>query len=213
MKTILKSACRLSMLTFVSLVLSFLGACSTSLKLPPKSKDMEKVYLLKYLTWGHHSLAFYRNGHLTEFTYGDWELFALNKRDSWTAFKNMTFFTPGALGRKSVALEAGDSICDKFKGCVQIVPFMAPKAKVSELWNRLQKLYEQNAQTEVYNENEEVFFVKYDRPYWGFHNCNHELADWLEEIGGEVSGKIFYNPRFIEGMSPRQAPITYFSKD
>jgi hypothetical protein len=191
----------------LTLVLNLLSACSTKLKLPAQTQQMETVYLLKYSTWGHHSLAFYKTGILTEFTYGDWELFALNKRDWWTGWKNMTFLTQGALGRKSTPWNPGEPLCGKFKDCEIAVPFSAPADKVSALLSRLQNAYENNAATAVYNELEEVYFVKYAVSYWIFHNCNHELADWLEMIDVEVTGKLFYKPDFIAGMEPKPEPI------
>jgi hypothetical protein len=184
-----------------------LAACSTKLKLPATTPDMTKIYLIKYSTWGHHSLAFYNEGLLTEFTYGDWELFALNKRDPWTAVKNMTFLTQGCMGKKTTAWKPGDTICDRFKNCEMAVSFFAPADKVKKLKIKLQNSYDANYETEYYNPDEGVYFVKYDVRYWVFHNCNHELADWLELIGADVSGRIFYKPDFIGGMTPGQRPI------
>ncbi|MCB1760427.1 MAG: hypothetical protein KDI68_11700 [Gammaproteobacteria bacterium] len=169
---------------------------------------MEAVYLLKYSTWGHHSLAFYHNQMLTEYTYGDWELFALNRRDAWTAWKNMTFLTQGALGRKSIFLKSGDSICERFIGCESVAQFLAPAEKVRLLEQKLQKDYLLNIETEVFNSKEGVFFVKHEVPYWGFHNCNHQLVEWLEFLGAKVSGRVLYDPRLIEGMVPKQKSIT-----
>ncbi|MEH6345391.1 MAG: hypothetical protein V7785_09920 [Bermanella sp.] len=190
--------------------LFLLGACSTSLKLPLQSTSMTqmtKVYLLKYSTWGHHSLAFYEKGILTEYTYGDWQLFALNKRDPWTAWKNMTFFTQGALGKKNISWQPGDNLCQKFKDCETAVPFYAPTKKVLALQNTLQHAYQNQKATEVYNAPEDVYFVKYPVSYWAFHNCNHELAHWLQLLGANVSGRVFYKPDFIGGMEPKQDAI------
>ena len=169
---------------------------------------MEAVYLLKYSNWGHHSLAFYDDGQLTEFTYGDWELFALNKRSAWTAWKNMTFPTQGALGRKSVAIKSGEPICEKFIACEAVVFFNAPRDKVNQLKIMLEREYINNLESEVFNGVEEVFFVKHPDPYWGFHNCNHELVEWLETLGADVSGRVFYQPTVFEGMVPEQPQIT-----
>lgn len=98
-------------------------------------------------------------------------------------------------------MEPEGSICTQFKDCEQIVSFQAPSHKVHELFQTLQSAYASSSETEVYNKTEGVYFVKYPTPYWAFHNCNHELADWLEQLGGEVSGRIFYNPQFIDGMT------------
>ncbi|MES9833438.1 MAG: hypothetical protein ABW139_14485 [Candidatus Thiodiazotropha sp. DIVDIV] len=170
---------------------------------------MEAVYLLKYSTWGHHSLGFYEGGQFTEYTYGDWQLFALNQRDTWTAWKNMTFASQGALGRKSVELESGDPLCENFVGCEAVVLFDAPEDKVLALKELLKKDYLNGIESEIYNKKEELFFVKHQDPYWGFHNCNHELVEWLEALGAVVSGRVFYNPGLIEGMKPQQNTITH----
>lgn len=184
------------------------ASCSTALELPPTIEDMEAVYLIKYSTWGHHSLGFYDSGQFTEYTYGDWQLFALNKRDYWTAWKNMTFATPGALGKKSVEMKSGDEICAKFISCEAVALFLAPRDKVLYLKEKLKFEYDNSVETEVFNEKEKVYFVKYEKPYWGFHNCNHELVEWLEVLGVKVSGRVFYKPNLIDGMKPMQKPIT-----
>jgi len=67
---------------------------------------MESVYLLKYSTWGHHSLAFYDSSSFIEFTYGDWEIFALNKRDAWTAWINMALIPTPTLTKKPDPIQA-----------------------------------------------------------------------------------------------------------
>lgn len=190
-----------------------MSACSTTLKLPAKTQNMEPVYLLKYSTWGHHSLAFYDGTTFTEFTYGDWELFALNKRDAWTAWVNMTFLTQGALGRKVITLKPRSRICDKFVGCEDVARFYAPKEKVHMLFDMLQKKYNENISTEIYNSIEDVYFVKDVKPYWGLHNCNHQLVEWLELLGAEVTGRVFYKPGLIEGMIPRHEKILYIPYD
>lgn len=183
-------------------------SCSTILELPQADEDTDTVYLLKYSTWGHHSLGFYENGQFTEYTYGDWELFALNQRDSWTAWKNMTFATQGALGKKSVQIKPGEPLCENFVGCESAVLFHAPRDKVIALKSRLKQNYRNGIESEVFNKIEKMHFVKYKEPYWGFHNCNHELVEWLEALGAKVSGRVFYNPRLIDGMKPKQKLIT-----
>ena len=191
---------RSSLLVICTVVPVLTLGCSTVFRLPPDSGEVEEVYLLRYSTWGHHSLAFHRDSELVEFTYGDWDLFALNKRDAWTAWKNMTFLTQGALGRKVVSWVPGAPICPLFKDCLRAGPFQTPAPNAKVLYEKLQTAYSKHQSTEVFNETEGVFFVKFDVPYWGLHNCNHEVADWLEELGGEVSGRVFLNPDFIGGM-------------
>ncbi|MEZ4549530.1 MAG: hypothetical protein R2874_03370 [Desulfobacterales bacterium] len=71
-------------------------------------------------------------------------MFALNKRDPWTAFKNMAFLTPGCLGRKSTSWDPGQPICENFKDCEMAVSFFAPADKVKKLHHELQNAYDAN---------------------------------------------------------------------
>ena len=175
----------------------------SQLVLPQKTAHMSEVYLFQYSTWNHHSLGFYQDGHLTEYTFGDWQLFALNQRDLLTALKNMIFLTQGALGRKSIEWHPGQPLCQHFKNCQKIVPFFAPTQKVTALKNTLENAYSRSQTSEVYNEGEDVYFVKHPVPYWLFHNCNHELVHWLELLGCVVSGRVLLKPDLITGMVPK----------
>lgn len=186
------------------LVVSAITGCATSFKLPKPGPPAEDVYLLEYSSWGHHSVVFHRPGALIEFTYGDWELFALDQRDAWTAWKNMTFPTPGALGRKVVPWKPGEPICPLFVGCLRAVAFSVSEAKSERLFRRLTAAFEAEEQDQVYNSREDVYFVPYAEPYSFHHNCNHVVVGWLEDLGGEVRGRVFYEPTLIDGIETRQ---------
>lgn len=114
------------------------------------------------------------------------------------------FLYARCIGEKNCPLAPGKPFCENFNGCDIAVEFQAPEEKVSGLFAKLQRIYTENADSKIFNQKESVYFVKYNKSYWGFHNCNHEIADWLEQLGGEVSGKIFYEPGFIEGMTPKK---------
>jgi hypothetical protein len=95
----------------------------------PADISSETVFLIQYSTWGHHSLAFYRQNQLIEFTYGDWAMFALNKRDLFTAITHMAFPTTGALGRKIINWSPEQPAVPMFTDCLQIVPFLSDHKK------------------------------------------------------------------------------------
>ena len=175
---------------------------ATSFALPDVQGDSETVYLLQYSTWGHHSLAFYRDDQLVEFTYGDWNLFALDKRDTWTGISRMLWPTQGTLGRKAVPWQPGKSICPLFTDCQDVVPFPAPAQAAQDLYESLQKAFDDRIDEQVFHAEDAVYFVPYDVNYGVWNNCNHELAKWLEQLGGKVSGRVFYQPDFIKGMEP-----------
>ena len=175
----------------------------THFQLPVCHGETETLYLLQYSTWGHHSLAYHRDGLIIEYTYGDWELFALNKRDTFTGIKNMMFPTAGTLGRKAEKWQPGLPVCSLFVDCIQAIPFPAPKDLSQQLFEQLEAAYQSRKNEEILNEDEGVLFVPYPEKYSVAYNCNHALAKWLEQLGGKVSGRVFYNPDFIAGMEPQ----------
>lgn len=191
----------------VFLVVATLAGCTTTFDRPSPTPPTEQIYLLEYSSWGHHSIAFERNGSLIEFTYGDWELFALDRRDAWTAWKNMTFPTRGALGRKIVPWNPDEPICPHFVTCIRAVSFPVSRSRSEALLGRLTEAYESGQAEEVLNEREGVYFVPHPAPYSFHHNCNHVLVSWLEELGGTVSGRVFYKPTLIDGMRPSGEPL------
>lgn len=174
----------------------------TQFRLPQCAGEQETLYLLQYSTWGHHSLAYWRDGSLIEFTYGDWDLFALNKRDAFTSIKNMILPTMGALGRKQVPWQSDQPICPLFVDCVDAVPFPVEAYLAQALFEELENAFNKHKQQEVLNQEEGVYFVPYHESYSVAYNCNHALAKWLEQLGGKISGRVFYHPDFIAGMTP-----------
>ncbi len=175
----------------------------TQFKLPTCQGPCETVYLLQYSTWGHHSLAFYRDQQLIEFTYGDWALFALDKRDLLTAITHMLWPTQGALGRKSVSWEPNTPLQPHFTDCIDIVPFAAEKIKVNALYQVLCNAFTEQAAKQVFHPQDAVYFVPFHIPYALWNNCNHVLAHWLRALDGRVTGRLFYQPDLIKGMRPK----------
>lgn len=167
----------------------------------------ETVYLLQYSTWGHHSLGFYRDNELIEFTYGDWDLFALDKRELITAISHMVWPTLGALGRKAIKWSRDEAATPLFTDCINIVPFPVNAEKAEALFQMLSSEFQSSIADQVYHEADQVYFVPYHSSYALWNNCNHELAKWLMALDGQVSGRVFWNPDFIKGMLPRLPAI------
>lgn len=159
------------------------------------------MYLLQYSTWGHHSLGFYDGEHFIEFTYGDWSLFALNKRDLWTAISHMLWPTLGTLGRKVVPWQPDQPLLHHFTNCIDIVPFEADTALVNALYHQLDRAFCLTKHTQVYHPEDGLYFVHYPTPYALWHNCNHELVRWLEFLGGQVKGIVVYRPNFTRSLA------------
>lgn len=168
--------------------------------LPSVHGPAETLYLLRYQTWAHHALAFYRDGTLTEFTYGDWQLFALMQRDMYTSVKNMLIPTQGALGRKQVQWHIGQDMRPLFHQLEKVLTLQVPADKSQALWQKLNNAFIKGRNQQVLNNRDQVYFVPYPVPYSLLNNCNHELVKWLRFLGCEVHGRIFWNPDLIKGV-------------
>lgn len=180
----------------------------TQFKPPICQGPTEAVYILQYSTWAHHSLAFYRDQQLIEFTYGDWALFALDQRDIFTAITHMLWPTQGALGRKTVLWQPNTPLQPHFTNCIDIVPFEAEQTKVDKLYHMLCTAFQKQQAKQVFHPHDAVYFVPFHIPYALWSNCNHVLALWLRALGGYVTGRLFYQPDLIQGMRPRLNSIT-----
>lgn len=171
--------------------------------LPPHCHGpSQTVYLLQYSTWGHHSLGFYAGGQFIEFTYGDWALFALNKRDMFTAISHMLWPTQGTLGRKAVNWQPDQPLRHHFTNCIDIAPFQADSALVAQLYTQLDSAFRLTAHTQIYHPADDIYFVHYPTAYALWHNCNHELVYWLKSLGGQVRGIVCYRPNFTRALIP-----------
>ena len=179
----------------------------TKFILPDPIEATETVYLLQYSTWGHHSLAFHKDGQLIEFTYGDWALFALDKRDWFTSISHMVFPTMGALGRKAVPWHPDQAIPPLFTDCIQAVPFEAEQRQVNYLFTELSDAFKEAEKKKIFHQEDAIWFVPYPIYYGVWNNCNHELAKWLIQLGGSISGRIFWNPDFVKGMQPPKRSV------
>jgi hypothetical protein len=67
--------------------------------------------------------------------------------------------------------------------------------------NLLEKLdarFNAGAHTRTYNRDHDLEFVKDPATYIWFHNCNVELAAWLQELGCDCRGSGWYADFVIE---------------
>ena len=68
------------------------------------------------------------------------------------------------------------------------LPVTVSRERAEALRRRLEERFERHLSTKVTNEVHQLTFVKDDDTYICWHNCNHAVAAWLEELGCEVSG-------------------------
>jgi hypothetical protein len=173
-------------LWLVSLV-ALVGGCATRIVPPASPVNPAAVYVADY---GRHSsiLLPMGDGHLMEYSYGDWEFYALNKY-KWYIGATKLFLSDGSgLGRRILANPGDDAALQKMINSKRLLRVEIEQSRVLELLAELDQRYTARIETMVYNDYGHSYFVKDVSHYWLFHTCNAMTAQWLEKLGCKVSG-------------------------
>jgi len=168
-------------------VLALMGGCATRIVPPSNPVNPVAVYVTDY---GRHSsiLLPMGDGHLMEYSYGDWEFYALNKY-KWYIGATKLFISDGSgLGRRILPNPGDDQALQKMINCKRLLRVETEQTRVMELLAELDQRYCAKIETMVYNDYGHSYFVKDESHYWLFHTCNAMTAQWLEKLGCKVSG-------------------------
>ena len=176
-----------SNLLAVALLLVLGSGCATKVMPPSNPVNPVAVYITDY---GRHSsvLLPMGDGHLMEYTYGDWDFYAL-KKYKWYIGATALFVSDGSgLGRRIVADPGDDAALQKQLGSKRLMKVRIEQGKVMALLTELDQRYSKNIETMVYNDYAHIYFVKDESHYWLLHTCNAMTAQWLEKLGCRVNG-------------------------
>jgi hypothetical protein len=168
-------------------LLALMGGCATRIVPPSNPVNPVAVYVTDY---GRHSsiLLPMGDGHLMEYSYGDWDFYALNKY-KWYIGATKLFLSDGSgLGRRILANPGDDQALQKMIHSKRLLRVEIEQSKVSELLGELDERYCARIETMIYNDYGHSYFVKDQSHYWLFHTCNAMTAQWLEKLGCKVSG-------------------------
>ncbi|QDZ40482.1 DUF2459 domain-containing protein [Euhalothece natronophila Z-M001] len=145
------------------------------------------VYVLDY---GFHSRLVLpdRGARLIQYGYGDWQHFALQERNLITTLKALFIPTQGTLAREELINSSTIQEIAEAQARITSLTIEVANEKVVKLRNKLQDRFDRNIETKVEGNRTNVQFVKDDQDYTIFYNSNHQVADWLEELGCEVEG-------------------------
>ena len=168
-------------------VVALVGGCATRVVPPANPANPVAVYITDY---GRHSsiLLPMGDGHLMEYSYGDWEFYALNKY-KWYIGASKLFFSDGSgLGRRILAQPGDDEALHKLLGCKRLMRVDIEQSRVSNLLEELDRRYSAKIETMIYNDYGHNYFVKDESHYWLFHTCNAMTGQWLEKLGCKVGG-------------------------
>lgn len=177
---------RANLLT-VTLLLALAGGCATRVVPPSNPANPVAVYITDY---GRHSsvLLPMGDGHLMEYSYGDWDFYALKKYKWYIGATALVVSDGSGLGRRIVADPGDDAHLKKQLGSKRLMRVQIEHRKVMDLLAELDQRYTANIETMVYNDYAHLYFVKDPSHYWLFHTCNAMTAQWLEKLGCQVSG-------------------------
>ena len=181
----LRRLCRAAL--SVALALLLLLGCGLRVT-PPAS--LQEPCLVAIIDYGVHAgLLLPRDaGRSVEYAYGNWEYFALNRTDRWTALRTV-LPARGTLGRTEIALGLADAAeraaAEPDRAAIYL---KVERSAAMELLGELDRRFERNIARAHENTEIGMSFVPDERAYWAADNCNGELARWLRRLSCRVEG-------------------------
>lgn len=165
-------------------------ACTTTITPPSAPQKPTTVCIVDY--GRHASLVLPKDGGALEFEYGEWKWFALGASQSPRIIPTLFWPTQGTLGCRYL-----DYIPDRQQLLAErlaegVLCFQVSSNDVAKLRDRLIERYNASLHTERVNPLYDMRFVKDPASYSAFHNCNHQLAKWLEELQCRIRGSAMF---------------------
>jgi hypothetical protein len=139
-----------------------------------------------------------RNGGLIQYAYGDWNYFALNQQDLSDGLAALLIPTQGTLGRRRFSNVAE---LEQWVGDETLLSLAVAGTKAVKLLDSLNARFNRHIDTHVENQVTGLTLVQDDLDYTLFHNSNHELVVWLEELDCRVEGFVLLSN--FEVKSPK----------
>jgi hypothetical protein len=148
---------------------------------------------------------------MTRWAFGDWRYYARGRSGPYESVAAVLWPTRGALGRQAIGAapaQLDDLIAQLGIGIDEAFPLLVERAAVAALRQRLESLFEANRATLLYNPSPRLEFVHHPEPYTLFNSSNRKVAQWLRELGCEISGvPLLSNWRVETNREPGNAPL------
>lgn len=187
----------------ILLLLPMLSGCGTTLIVPPaEPSDPAVVYVLDH---GRHTSLVLpaADGSLHRYAYGDWGYYAERDTSLLRGLAALLWPTPGALGHRRLP---GPAMPTAIRQQVRVPitelhSLQVERDRVEALRDRLDTLIVR-ADTSLPAAEVDLVFVPYPRGYSLAHNSNQVVADWLSELGCQVSRRPILSGWRLEGGTP-----------
>ncbi|MCA9279052.1 MAG: hypothetical protein H6815_13825 [Phycisphaeraceae bacterium] len=159
---------------------------------PVHVADPTTVYLVDYGDTSRLWLPKDDNNAFVEWGYGDWRWYAKDQQSY--LYGSIVFFwpTPGTLARREHdfgPLGADGNMLWELDGyATTIHEIDVERSDASELLVELESRFDRQRDSEIYNLNRRMYFVKDASSYWLGHQSSSVMAGWLRKLGCRVSG-------------------------
>jgi hypothetical protein len=162
-----------------------LGGCHQLIEPPATVSDPVSVFVIDY--GRHASLALGSDSGLVEWSWGDWNWFALERTGPIEGFRALFASPRSTLSRRELASPQNAQELAMLVGANEVLPLEVERERASALLRHLEARWRRRSEEAVTHPSGRVF-VPDDARYSLFNNSVHELARWLETLGANVSG-------------------------
>lgn len=169
---------------FSLLVAISLGGCATVITPPASPQSPVTVFVPDR---GKHAglIMPTDDDRFVEYNYGEWRYYALAKEDPFHSIAALCWPTPGALGRRYLTtVEVADRA--NWKECEVVHDVIVSRELMHRLRSELDGRFQRNKHLMVHRADIAIDMVPHDESYTLVHTCNHELVEWLVELGCTV---------------------------
>lgn len=186
-------------------LLAFGSGCATRIIPPENVPDPTTVSVMNY---GLHSSLILPGGtgESVEYAYGQWKWFAQGKTDPWRVCSALFWPAAGTIGRRPLPFPASDEMALHQDGAKSAISFRVSAAAALRLEHQLDGEMAESSET-LFNANQQMYFAKVPELYWGGHNCNTVLAQWLSELGCEIKGPALLSNFHLKSWSAPPAQL------
>jgi hypothetical protein len=168
-----------------------ISGCATTIIPPRAPGEAVEVFVLDH--GRTTSLVVPTDGGMLRFAYGDWQYYALGRKDLYHGVAALLWPTRGALGRSAFpGAQTEDTIRNNSPVIQSLHSVRVERARVSAFERSMAALYDAGRESEVENKSARLNFVPHPRRYTYLWNSNHAVASWLRELGCETRGASFH---------------------
>lgn len=178
----------------LALIVTAIGlwGCTTTIIPPPGAYVAENPVQVHVADYGRHStimLPLNDDGErMVEYGFGEWRFFALDDEGVGGVARALFVSSDGTLARRYIDGPFTEEHLQPRLFFDHLHTFRVHRDDAVNLRQKLDRRYEENIETEIYNERHRLHFVKVDEPYTFGNNCNPVLARWLRQLNCELRG-------------------------